>query len=151
MVKNPKLDALEIVCAIKDSYGAFVYWNEALSGSFTLPPDGMIGKTEYHFMSDEDAAAIRANDKYVLNSGKELAAIEIVHTDAGEKTAWLVNKFRISANKEHYLAVLALQVPADSDNARNSADVIEAQTKITRDISTCRESMRSIVEQLNRV
>jgi hypothetical protein len=99
------LDRVEVLCVLKDNYGAFVYTNKKMGDQFSAPTGGFEGKTEYHLMQDADAAAIRSNDKYVLATGNELKTIEWVQ--AGDaRQAYLVRKFRIEVEGKMYLAVL---------------------------------------------
>ena len=128
-----QLDDSGLVCVVKDSYGAFIYWNAQLSNSFVLPEDGMSGKTEYHFMDDKEAAAIRHNDQQVLRTGRTLSAVEFVTLPDGNRTAWLVNKFRISVKRSHYLAVLATALNPNGEGFETRLKVAEEQLQLKRD------------------
>lgn len=133
------LDNFPVICVLKDEYGAFVYWNKALDNAFDLPSDGMQGKTEYHFMPDEDAAAIRNNDRRVLRTGEALSAIEFTQLSDGTRAAWLVKKFRVSVKEQKFLGVIALRVhsyPADADSVeRNLAPHLEFCTNRLADVA----------------
>ncbi|MBX3076402.1 PAS domain-containing protein [Candidatus Obscuribacterales bacterium] len=121
-ITDDVLDNVPVICVLKDAYGAFVYWNEALNRAFELPADGMRGKTEYHFMPDDDAAAIRNNDRRVLATGEALSAIEFTQFADGTRAAWLVKKFRVVVNEQKFLGVIGCRVanyPADANTSEN--------------------------------
>lgn len=138
------LDKSEFVCVLKDSYGSFVYWNAALVNAFPIPPDGMNGKTEYHFMSDSDAAAIRQNDQQVLRTGKDLSALEFVILPSGKRTCWLVKKFRVRTRSHKYLGVIAKRV--DIDGSYSDADVEQCEAILEPVTVPLRERMAALVE-----
>jgi PAS domain S-box-containing protein len=123
-IMDGELDKAPVICVLKDAYGAFVYWNEALSTSFELPADGMQGKTEYHFMPDDDAATIRNNDRRVLRTGEFLSAIEFTKSADGSRAAWLVKKFRVQVNDERFLGVVASRVPKYPEDVDRAEEIV---------------------------
>ena len=121
-ITDEALDDSPVICVLKDEYGAFVYWNKALDDAFDLPSDGMQGKTEYHFMPDDDAAAIRNNDRRVLRTGEILGAIEFTKFSDGTRAAWLVQKFRIVVGVEKFLAVIGCRVENYPEGAKQAEE-----------------------------
>lgn len=82
------------VAFIKDSTGKYVYYNEASSSLFHMPPNEVIGKMDEDIWPPEDAARHRANDKAVLESGRPVEFVEPVPQSDGIHS-WLIFKFPI--------------------------------------------------------
>ncbi|HMY52691.1 MAG TPA: PAS domain-containing protein [Candidatus Obscuribacter sp.] len=113
-VIDEELDKLPAICVLKDHYGAFVYANRHMGQWFEEPSGGFSGKTDYHVMSDEDAAVIRDHDKHVMSTGEQLQAIEYVHAD-GVRTGYYVTKFRLSSARRRFLGVIGIPLPKGAE------------------------------------
>jgi len=137
-----ELDLTDIVCVIKDVYGAFVYWNKALHHWFPEPSGGMYGKTEYHIMRDADAAQIRTNDRHVIATGNDLSAIEYVEMHNKIRQPWLVEKFRLKGRHDYFLGVFGHPIilgDFDDFDAASTATAIR--------LSTCKKDFLVLLEE----
>lgn len=120
----------KIICVLKDAYGAFVHATGYLGTLFSEPEGGFVGKTDYHLMSDEEAAVIRKHDKAVLQTGKTLLTVEFVTTN-GKKDAFLVKKIRLTSGRKNYVAVFGVLL-ANSENEveyKSGEDSLNANTE----------------------
>lgn len=146
LIRDADLDATNIICVLKDSYGAFVYWNTALEKNFDLPIGGMLGKTEYHLMPDDDAATIRHNDQQVLLSGDELSAVEFTTHSDGSKHAWLVKKFRVVEHRKKFLGVVAVRVCEKKESFE--PELAAAESAIHPHVEDLKMRLKGIAKQI---
>lgn len=83
-------------------------------------------------MADEDAAAIRRNDRRVLRTGEVLSAIEFTNTPDGVRAAWLVKKFRVAVNGQKFLGVIGSRVPNYPDDASDAEELLAPHLEFCR-------------------
>lgn len=142
LITNPYMDDLPAICVIKNQYCAFVYANKAVAKSFTPPPEGFFGKTDYHLMKDEDAAVIREHDKSVLASGVDIETVEWVHAP-DERRGFLVSKFRLIVRNRAFLGVIG--VPLVVIECEDST-IAEAKSWLRENEVVIREQMRALLD-----
>ena len=99
-----------------------------MSQLFDSPTGGFIGKTDYHLMSDHEAAIIRANDKLVMDTGDELETVEIVHV-GDVKWHFLVSKFRVSVRDKRFLGVFGMLFDVEKDDVETAARLASERLK----------------------
>ena len=136
---DAELEKASVICVIKDRHGAFAYTNVAMKDQFPTSADGFIGKTDYHLMPDRDAAAIRANDSKVMDGGKDLQTVEVVHV-ADVPTYFLVHKFLIATSGQPFLGVLSIPLSLKGNNLeqarQTAAQLMESQAPRLRPLLT---------------
>ncbi len=66
------LDAVPDSIYFKDTESRFVKVNKAKAKHSNTTPENMIGKTDYDFLSEEDAERIHKDDQKVMKTGKSL-------------------------------------------------------------------------------
>jgi|688.fasta_scaffold1429335_1 hypothetical protein len=142
---SSELDSNEVICILKDHYGAFIYTNRQMGNLFASPTGGFAGKTDYHLMPDYDAAAIRANDKHVLLTGNELRTIEWVHQEK-RANAYLVHKFRIEVNGKMFLGCLGQNLGEGKENLELRAKAADEFLKPIKE--KLQERLRMIATKL---
>lgn len=146
-ITDAVLDAAPICCVLKDPYGAFVYANRKLTDIFETPTGGFFGKTDYHLMPDVDAAVVRSNDKLVLETGRDLEAIEQVHFD-GVPRYFLVKKFLLAVGDTKFLGVFGLLFDAtEADLNQATAIASEKMKEASKDL---RPRLQKLAEKLAR-
>ncbi|MFD1585786.1 PAS domain S-box protein [Halorientalis brevis] len=77
---------------IKNRAGEYELMNEAAAGLFDLEPEDVVGKRDEELFDEETAAALREQDRRLVETGKQINA-EAVRFIDGEKITFLDNKF----------------------------------------------------------
>jgi PAS domain S-box-containing protein len=83
---------------IKDERFRHVFVNTAFEQMFGISLESMLGKTDFDFLPEENAAQARANDMQVFSAGMPMQTVEVIATPDGRSHQLLVCKFVFHAN-----------------------------------------------------
>ena len=86
------MDNCPAIVFLKDPEGRYLYVNSRFQLLVCLPPERVLGKTDFELFSQEQAAAFRANDLKVLETRSASAFEEVAIHDDGPHTS-VVYKF----------------------------------------------------------
>jgi len=84
------LDALPDQIYTKDLEGRFVWVNAATAKFFNLPPDALIGRTDFDFFPAGLAEQFHAEEQELIHSGKGFINREAHITDAEGHPQWII-------------------------------------------------------------
>ncbi|HXG85786.1 MAG TPA: response regulator [Pyrinomonadaceae bacterium] len=87
------------VIFLKDEAGRYQYINEPLEKILQLTLADLRGKTDFFFLSPEDAEKVRANDRTILETEQPRETVETILTPDGISRFWLIHKFLIKDDK----------------------------------------------------
>ena len=93
------MDNSPFLSYMKDSDGCMVYYNQPLATRFHVGMTDMLGKTDDELWSPDEAAAFRANDLQVLQSGKLQVTLERAVNPDGSSSTW--NSYKFPVQDEH--------------------------------------------------
>jgi two-component system NtrC family sensor kinase len=80
------LDNTTAIIYVKDEQGRYVLVNRRFETVFNLPPNWIIGKTDYDLYPKEPAETLRSNDRQVLEAGEPIEFEEVVLQPDGMHT-----------------------------------------------------------------
>ncbi|MBA2564528.1 MAG: PAS domain S-box protein [Gemmatimonadetes bacterium] len=91
------MDHSPAVAFLKDAAGRYVYVNRTWERFFGMSLEDLVGRTDFDWMPDEAARALRENDAAVLAGGVPAELVVRVPAPDGEARDWLVIKFPVPA------------------------------------------------------
>jgi len=96
---------------LKNKNGQYVFVNDSYEKLFGVSLEDLRGNTDFHFMPQEIADKVRANDKTVLETEQPLQTTEMIPTPDGAEHYWLINKFLIKdAGGENLIGGFAVDI-----------------------------------------
>ena len=87
---------------LKDTEGRYLQVNRRFEDSFHVANRDLVGKTDQDIFPPEQAAAVRANDRKVLEAGRPMEFEEVVLHDDGPHTSIVVKFPLLNAQGECY-------------------------------------------------
>jgi diguanylate cyclase (GGDEF)-like protein/PAS domain S-box-containing protein len=81
------------VAFMKDEQGCYVYANHTLEQNFQVSAEFLLGKTDFDWLPEPVATAVRKNDQVVLSANETSSYLETVPSPDGQKYYWLTFKF----------------------------------------------------------
>ena len=77
----------------KDREGRYLMANRGAAGAFGCQPDDLIGRTDVELLSNaEEAGALAANDREVIDQGEPIQLEEVIQHADGRSIAWWSTK-----------------------------------------------------------
>ena len=116
------MDNLPGFAWIKDDHGRYVYINRYHQRVFNIPSDWR-GQTDWDFFPKEIAAQFVKNDRMVLETGREVHALETFILEDGLHYG-LVSKFPIRRPMDHQMFVGGVAI--DITERRRAEEALEA-------------------------
>lgn len=101
------MDHTPAVIYVKNTGGRYTFVNHKYEELFHLKRKDVIGKTDYDFFPEENAAQFESNDKAVLDAGRALESEEIVPQDDGYHT-YISIKFPLYNNSNDIYAICGI-------------------------------------------
>ena len=80
------IDSANAIIYLKDDQGRLLVVNRRAAEMFNLSKEDIIGKTDYDFLSKEDADKFRAYDRKVAEAGTPMSFKATVSTPDGQHT-----------------------------------------------------------------
>ncbi|HYF03958.1 MAG TPA: PAS domain S-box protein [Patescibacteria group bacterium] len=104
------MDNIPHMAFIKDAQGRYVYINKSLEKAFNDDGDSILLKTDFEWLSKEDAVLLSQSDELVLKTG---IAREFLHSlgKSGKRQYYLTHKFPLKDHKgELFVGGMAVDV-----------------------------------------
>jgi diguanylate cyclase (GGDEF)-like protein/PAS domain S-box-containing protein len=86
---------------VKDEHGVFVYVNQAATNLIGFPFAEIVGRTDYDFLSREQAERVLEVDRAVFATGKEQLLEETITSRAGETRTFVTHKHCVTLPAEY--------------------------------------------------
>ena len=83
------------LCFIKDDQGRMLFVNRVMAKAFGVTREEMVGKTDFDWLPEETAEAIRQIDRSIIENNRASKQVEMISTAEGAMHEWLVMKFPI--------------------------------------------------------
>jgi PAS domain S-box-containing protein len=106
---------------MKDSQGHYVYLNKPFQSWTRI---GVEGKTAYDWMPSEAAAAYRAHDLSVLETGRAAEFIETVPGPGGTSREMLIFKFPVEVSGQRFIGAVGIDI---TERTRAQAELQKAK------------------------
>ncbi len=105
------INSTDTVFFIKDEDGRFLFVNPAFEKLFELSKEDVLGKTDYDFVTPENAERYREHDHEITHKGSPLNFTEWVDAPSG-KHKYLCHKFPIEniEGLPHALGGIAIDI-----------------------------------------
>lgn len=136
------IDHLKGPVAIKDREGRFVYVNDALARLLGEPKSAIVGKTDYDFVSKEEADEYRRNDLESL-ANSDSYSIEYFTDEDGRQQIYRSHKFGIANEQGEWIgnAVIAEEV---TELQQAQLTIAEQKARIEGILNSSSESIWSL-------
>ncbi len=133
-----------VVAFMKDARGRYVYANERMESMFQISFEKLKGETDFSFMPEDAANAVRENDRLVVESQQTIELLETIPTPDGATRHWMVIKFPFTDREgENFVGGVAVDVTTRT----------EAESKLRQneqEIRTLLENSPEIIVRFDR-
>ena len=108
------MDSAEANVYLKDEEGRFLMVNRRVADMFGVSKVDVLGKTDYDFVSKEDADMFRENDRKVAGAGTAMSFTVTVTLSDGQHT-FIDHKFPVSdvVGSANAVGGIAIEIPSN--------------------------------------
>ena len=120
------MDTSPAIVIMKDAESRYVYCNAPFEKLIGIPPEQVIGKTEFDIFSPPEAEQFIANDREVLKTGQPITMEYSAPTPSGVLRDWWAVKFPLtSPSGQQYVGVQVLDITERKQMERERESLIK--------------------------